>query len=55
MNAPPSATRNLNGDLTEINTISTGSLMGHETHLIVGCHKTFDHTGPCRDMHVKSA
>lgn len=42
-------------DLTEINTISTGSLMGHKTHLIVGCHNAFGHIGPRRDMHVMSA
>lgn len=32
-----------NSDLTEINTISRGSLMGHKTHLIVGCHNAFGH------------
>lgn len=44
-----------NDDLTEINTISTGSLMGHKTHLIVGCHNAFGHIGPRRDIHVMSA
>lgn len=44
-----------NDDLTEINTISTGSLMGHKTHLIVGCHNAFGHIGLCRDMHVMFA
>lgn len=39
----------------EINTISTGSLMGHKTHLIVGCHNAFGHVGPRRDIHVMSA
>ena len=42
-------------DLTEINTISTGSLMGHKTHLIVGCHNASAHIGPRRDIHVMSA
>ncbi len=44
-----------NDDLTEINTISTGSLMGHKTHLIVGCHNAFSHIRPRRDIHVMSA
>lgn len=44
-----------NDDLTEINTTSTGSLMGHKTHLIVGCHNAFGHIGPRRDIHVMSA
>lgn len=42
-------------NLTEINTISTGSLMGHKTHLIVGCHNALCHIGPRRDTHVMSA
>ena len=42
-------------DLAEINTISTGSLMGHKRHLIVGCHNAFGHIGPRRDTHVMSA
>lgn len=33
-----------NSNLAEINTISRGSLMGHKTHLIVGCHNAFSHT-----------
>ena len=44
-----------NDDLTEINTISTGSLMGHKTHLIVGCHNALGHIAPRRDIHVMSA
>lgn len=44
-----------NDDLTEINTISTGSLMGHKTHLIVGCHNVFGHIERRRDIHVMSA
>lgn len=44
-----------NDELTEINTISTGSLMGHTTHLIVACHNVFGHIGLRRDIHVMSA
>lgn len=48
--------RKLGGDdLAEINTISTGSLMGQKTHLIAGCHNAFGHIGPRRDIHVMSA
>lgn len=42
-------------DLTEINTISTGSLMGHKTHLIVGCHNAFGRIELRSDTHVMSA
>ena len=44
-----------NDDLAEINTISTGSLMGHKTHLIAGCHSAFGHIGLRPDRHVMSA
>lgn len=47
--------RKLGGDdLAEINTISTGSLMGQKTHLITGCHNAFGHIGavPRHPRHV---
>lgn len=51
-----SSVKELGGDdLAEINTISTGSLMGQKTHLIAGCHNAFGHIGPRRDIHVMSA